>query len=409
LPIPAEKRDDRNVIRYASALQESAFNLICFQSAKDKALPDDVEKLTERCLPLKKAINDATMSGCSFGISLLNLASADANENPSATLVRESEKTGSVIGNSFDAWDKFLLTDNIIWDYMNMGSKPVALKRINPGNFDNFISIRNGYLSSIRSKIKKTPVKDKILFLPVFSNNEVLTGSSGFSDVYFGQLRNYGNLLSGLLWEGPVEYPSKLDFVESVHFKKASRMTDYLFINNLTRRREDLINDDNIQPGEARMGNIFEPLDLDLSTPPDEMEMPAFALLNQSRMSSIDKIRLITAADYLWNMKDYNPSVSAWKALVKVYGKGNAITLICFNDKYFQLLQQCMIIERGKADPRILKAGEEMVIELNSLWNEIKKSMAYDLGLLNEISDLKNRLIGRFYRSRHVQVDAVSG
>ena len=106
----------------------------------------------------------------------------------------------------------------------------------------------------------------------------------------------------------------------------------------------------------------------------------------------------MTAADYLWNRDDYNPYRSVWKALLKLYGKQNTINLIHFNDLYYQLLQLCMVMEKGKHNQKDLKSGEDLILELNSHWNEITEKLSREIDLLNELADLKNQVIARFYQ-----------
>jgi hypothetical protein len=401
LPLQQENRNNL-LISLVNTLTEAGFNLVYFQDSEEISLFSDPEGKIQKYTLLVSGINSGSPN-TRFGISLLNMRFARQTEaeNRIEFIGKHSENTGKLVRKySAAGFTNFIFTDDLIWDYMDFGAKSVAFKLITPLEFGKFIDNRNIFLSGIVNNKEFKAAKKSVLFLPVLSNNEDLVHSYGYSAIYFEELQKYSNLFEGLLWEGPVDYPGQIDFTESCQFKSMSRMQNYLFLNTLTTRKENKLEGSyaSLYPGKARLGSIFEAFNVDMAGTPKDLDLPSFCLINQTENSAINKIRLITAADYMWNKEAYNPSVSLWKALIKLYGKEEAMQLIRFNDKYYQLLQLCMIMEKERFNQKDLKAGEDIILSMNSHWNEITKNLASDINLLNELADLKNQVIARFYQ-----------
>ncbi len=76
--------------------------------------------------------------------------------------------------------------------------------------------------------------------------------------------------------------------------------------------------------------------------------------------------------------------------------------MVLFNDAYYKLYAIIIDIEKFGAHFRFTKAGDQIILDLNKYWDEITISLAAHLSLLNELSDLKNTLISRYYQSKKI-------
>jgi hypothetical protein len=401
IPVPEDARNNK-IISQIRDLTEIGFNLIYLQ-------PEDVtvssaEGLTkvQRFAPLVSEIR-SSFPGTDLGISFLNIRFPKKvhTENVSSSLIKSSGNNNKLISEYLKTgFTKILITDESIWDMMNLGSKSVYFNLSTMSDFEEFIYLTDNYLQGLKDILKNNSFKENILFLPVLSTNENLTDSWGYTSLYFRVLMKYSDIIDGILWKGPTELPVQIDFVEVYYFRTASRQENYLFLNNLITRRENPLQSSyaSYYPGKARLGSIFEALNIDMGSAPEAMNLPSFCLINQSNNSILSKIRLFTAADYIWNMKDYDASATTWKVLNRLYGRNRAIKLVQFNDRYYQLLQLCMVMEQEQFNQKNFKTAEELIMTLNTKWYEITRLFASELELLNELSDFKNQVIARFYR-----------
>ncbi len=401
--LPLSQRDlDNKLISHIRKLTDVGYNMIYFQEGNgiEFFTKDDVQMQTFRTLTSEIK---SFAPNCNFGVSFLNLRfrSQNKDENQLAYIRMQAEKIGKLI-NEYKAsgLTNFIITDEVIWDFMDLGSKAVSFEIITSEELEEFLANTSSYLSGIENKIKAIHEQINILLMPVLSTNENILQSSGYATIYFNQIHKYNNLFDGIIWKGPSDLPLQIDVADSYHFRSASNMINYLLVNTLTTRKENKLNGGfaSIYPGKARTGSIFEALDIQLAETPVEMGLASCCIINQNEYSSLSKIRLMTAADYLWNMKGYKPAESIWKALFNLYGKEEAIRLIRFTDKYYELLQLCMILEKEKFNQKNYKSGENIIVALNTQWNEITKDLSSEIELLNELSDIKNQLISRFYK-----------
>jgi hypothetical protein len=143
-------------------------------------------------------------------------------------------------------------------------------------------------------------------------------------------------------------------------------------------------------PGKARLYNIFEPfLNTGISNHLDKIDRSMF-YLNFSPLGEIDIIRTATAADYMWNTRDYNPELSLWRVLFSRYGRESAQMLVNYADQYSLILEFLLKVERNEQASRNLKNAQTIFGELVALSNNIEKKLGprhplmADLYLLNK-------------------------
>lgn len=83
-----------------------------------------------------------------------------------------------------------------------------------------------------------------------------------------------------------------------------------------------------------------------------------------------------------------------------LYGETIAKDLIYFNDVYYKLMSVIIDMEDRGFSSKLDKEGEAAILLLDKHWEKIKIDLATHISLLNELSDLKNNLISRYYQVR---------
>jgi hypothetical protein len=149
-------------------------------------------------------------------------------------------------------------------------------------------------------------------------------------------------------------------------------------------------------PGKIRLFNLFEPFNnTDIKDLYPKIDTNLF-LINQPALNEIDIIRLATAADFLWNMKNYSQDQALWKVLTSRYGVETARELIQYADNYALMLEIILKLEMNVQTARNFKSGQETIADLTTLVAKIsdrlgpKHKLVRDLQLLN--ADLRNKL-----------------
>jgi len=145
-------------------------------------------------------------------------------------------------------------------------------------------------------------------------------------------------------------------------------------------------------PGKMRLYNIFEPFN-------NEMIREQFPGLDRSLFwvnfptdSEIELIRMMSAADFMWNARDYTPEASLWKVLFSRYGGEAARILVRYADQYALMLEILCKLERNEPIPRSLKNIQADLAILASLDDELKHVLGEKHTFLHEIEDLNAAL-----------------
>jgi hypothetical protein len=108
-------------------------------------------------------------------------------------------------------------------------------------------------------------------------------------------------------------------------------------------------------PGKLRLFNLFEPFgNSGIREFYDRLD-PRLYWVNFEARSEISLIRLCTAADFMWNSRDYDPDQSLWYVLVSRYGADAARELVYFADRYSLLLEIQLKLQRKETLPQNLK------------------------------------------------------
>jgi hypothetical protein len=158
-------------------------------------------------------------------------------------------------------------------------------------------------------------------------------------------------------------------------------------------------------PGKIRLFNIFEPfLNQDIRYHLGQLDTSIY-WINQTARSEIDIVRLATAADFMWNTRDYDPDYSLWKILASRYGVDAARELIHYANQYGLMLETELKLQRNEQVQRNLKNIREALSVLSVSTRNLEKWLGSDHPLIKDIHSLNTALKARL---EHITSSMVS-
>jgi hypothetical protein len=110
-------------------------------------------------------------------------------------------------------------------------------------------------------------------------------------------------------------------------------------------------------PGKVKLCNLFEPFD---TYRPDSFQNYSDGgrmYTNGAADSEVYRIKYATVADYEWNTAAYDPELSLWKVLCRLYGPACAQEILHFNDAYFDVYEVCLGMEAQGAQAGFIERG----------------------------------------------------
>jgi hypothetical protein len=126
----------------------------------------------------------------------------------------------------------------------------------------------------------------------------------------------------------------------------------------------------------------------------DQLDTSMF-WVNQAARNEIDVIRLATAADFMWNTRDYDPDYSLWKILASRYGVDAARELIHYSNEYGLMLETELKLQRNEQVQRNLKNVREVLSILSVSTRNLEKWLGSDHPLMKDIRSLNTLLKAR--------------
>ena len=145
-------------------------------------------------------------------------------------------------------------------------------------------------------------------------------------------------------------------------------------------------------PGKVRLFNIIEPfMNEGIRDHLYQLDTSMY-WINQAARTEIDVIRLATAADFMWNTRDYNPDFSLWKVLVSRYGVDAARELIHYSNQYGLMLETELKLQKNEQVQRNLKNIREQLTVLSVLTRNLEKWLGSDHPLMKDIRSLNTVL-----------------
>ena len=324
----------------------------------------------------------------------LEKGSSFKDEEMHSALKMDGYKLAGIINrlNKFKP-DFWVFSDRFIWDIYNQ----------NPGNSLNYNKLsdlaygREVFWENFNTNLKISEEIPKYLY-PFFISNAELKDYGLAGQSYFDKLNTSVPKFDKILWSGAVEYPEFIDHSDLKDYRAESLV---LLSKHFNMRKESCLTGSyySLYPGRALTGSLFEGFNTEIVDIEPNILGNEF-IFDLEVFSELNMIRLFSSADFLWNSSAYNSVFSSWKVLLKLYGKETAQNLILFNDAYYKLYAITIDIAKGGAYNRLNKSGDQIITDMNKYWDEITLSLAAHLNLLNELSDLKNTLISRYYQSR---------
>lgn len=213
----------------------------------------------------------------------------------------------------------------------------------------------NQMLDMRRFVLSRYPGRVFLYCSPLF-NNELVVLSNAFGE----QALNFRNI--PVLWSGNSFFGMHTDHADARWFTKHVSGTAPAFFDNSMTMSTSWGQYGGAyphSPGKLKLFNIFEPYqNTDIREIFPELDQ-SHIFVNQSSCSEIDIIRLATAADFFWNMKQYDPDYSLWKVLVMRYGIDAARELIPYAGNYADMLEIFARLDKTEQVARNLKNGQD--------------------------------------------------
>jgi hypothetical protein len=234
----------------------------------------------------------------------------------------------------------------------------------------------------------------RIEFSAPWCSNEDIDLSRGQAEHYYQDLSS--KLPSGLdiLWSGPARNSHTINSLDYQRFQGMADRKPVLMDNSMNTVREIL--DDTAAIGvismKIRTLNLFGPYDVRF---PESFILPESTgkmLINSAVSTGIMKIRIATAADFMWNMDSYDPELSIWKVLVSRYGIPTTRELYEFNDAYFCALTSVIGLKNGIEPQKNLKLIADRLDQMEGSLGRLGQLAGFDDAVLNELKSLKQSL-----------------
>ncbi len=326
-----------------------------------------------------------------------------ASEKYLEAAAKEADNTASTLAKfRAEGADIVIQFDMNLWNCMDFGTMHKSIIMLHDKPFQRFMGIRDAYWKGLENNPKLDTGMTVCLY-PLFPDNRLMNQVEPEGFCYYRSLEKFSDVYSKQLWTGPVTYSTIIDDVDFARFTSESMLPVLFFDNTLTGRKEDLVMGgySSKYPGKAATGVMFEPYGVELA-PDIRTLVKNECIMNVGDLDELTLIRLATAADYLWNNTGYDPWLSTWKILLSRYGRETGEELVYFNDLYYNLLAVCLKLENEGYNPKLLKTGDEIVVQLDAHWGNLKVMLQKNVDFLDDLSDLKNHVISRFFKAKKV-------
>jgi len=405
--IPVENSHNSELEKVFKYLGTSGFNSFISEPADPELYADEFLKEAEMTEKQFGKVNK--FNTFQLGYSLKNLKLSYVKENKAGNWINSSENeflekdikmlTGLMDRLLKEDPSSIILSDLSLWTSLDFGTSPKAMKMVSEKEFDKYLALREVFWDEIYP-LKETSNQTRFLLYPLIASNKSMNHLNKKTIQLFDHYPEKSPLFSGFLWNGPTDYSTIIDKLDLIRFQNETKGNVYLIDNTCTERKDDRLFSNYAAEyyRKTQFKSLFEPYEVKFEgINPEDLQNEVF--IKAGGHSSLDLIRLSTAADYFWNTRDYDPCFSIWKNLVMLYGKENAIDLVMLNDLYYKLMEINQLILKEGASGKNTKAGEEIIIEMEEYWKRITLNLAADIDLLNNLTDYKNGVISRFYQS----------
>ncbi len=259
---------------------------------------------------------------------------------------------------------------------------------------ENYLNLQAAHLEMIRSVLSWRNGIDRgigIEFLsPWYSNNE-LGLSRGQAERYLVDLASKLPEDLKFLWTGPSIRSADISKVDFKRYQELSGR-ELVLMDNTLGSLSDLSFDTLSMNGnhmKLRSLSLFDPFAVDFSDPFALLEGNGKMLVNAPLSSEIMKLRMATAADFMWNTGDYNPDISIYKVLVSGFGEIITTELYVFNDAYYSALASIIGLRNGMEQQRTIRHINVQFDLMEETLHNLDRSLVDRPELLNELKQLK--------------------
>ncbi len=243
-------------------------------------------------------------------------------------------------------------------------------------------------------------------FIPPWYANELVDQSRGQGEQYLRDLADNIPDQVSILWSGP----SKQSYsVDEADFHRYRALTDRELViwDNSLNTLPDILSDTSLSMSlslKLRTLNIFEPYQVKFTGPSLPGSQAGKIIINSPLDSELMKIRIATAADYMWNTLTYDPDLSLWKVLVSRYGREAAMNLYQFNESYMTLLGSLTALKNGTGNQRHARQINDELEVMQETLAILDVLIPHNPRLLNELKSLKLELEHTFEK----EMEAIS-
>jgi hypothetical protein len=282
-------------------------------------------------------------------------------------------------------------------DYLpHQGRNPKNYTLYTKEDEDRFINLQNAQayvIDELYKWLESDYPGTRLEFCPPWYLNEYIDMSRGKAEAYFSDLKALIPKEVAVVWTGNTVRSLSLDNADIYRYSQMIGRYPMLWDNTLYARSTTGKNGGypSVYPVKSRLCNLFEPLDILVPEHFSRYNDGPDMYVNGDMYSDTYKIKFMTVADFEWNTDAYDADFSLWKALVKTYGKENAIKLMTFNDTFYRLVQHVLYVDALNGSEKDNKTtGDALVKDITTQFNDIAKVLETQKKLVAELRYLKD-------------------
>jgi hypothetical protein len=273
---------------------------------------------------------------------------------------------------------------------------------------NNYVNLQQAHLEMIRNLFRSMGLGRtvKLEFIAPWYANEQVDQSRGQAEQYLTELSTKLPESVSLLWSGPARMSNALDDADLHRYNSLTGRDPILWdnsLNALPRLLKDTSLSNNLSL-KLRTLSIFEPYRVNFAGSRLMGSQAEKIIINSPLDSEIMKIRVATAADYLWNTESYDPDLSLWKVLISRYGREAGMNLYRFNESYMTLIGSLSALKRDPANQRFARQIHDQLEVMQETLAILEGLIPMHARFLNELKRLKLDLDRTF----EAEVEAIS-
>jgi hypothetical protein len=288
------------------------------------------------------------------------------------------------------------------------GGHPLNFSLYAERDRNTYINLQQAHLEMIRliTELPGVGRSVKLEFITPWYANELVDQSRGQGEQYLKELTAKMPDQVSLLWSGPSQQSFSVDEADIYRYSRLTGREPVIWDNSLNTL-PDILRDTSLSLGislKLRTLNVFEPYQVKHSGIKTPGNWAGKIIINSPLDSELMKIRIATAADYMWNTRTYNPDLSLWKVLVSRYGREAAMNLYRFNESYMTLVGSLTALKNGIGNQRYARQIKVQLEVMQETLAILEGLMPHHPRLLNELKLLKLDLERNF----KTEVEAIS-